>query len=336
MALGDPDKARRYLSLVRTAAQGAASAVLRLREFYRKRDDHDRAERFDVNAVMTSAMALAEPMLGDEARARGKQVRFELRLEARRELVGDADELRDAVLNLILNAVDALPPEGGTISLRTRDDDRWVVLEVSDDGCGMSEVVRQRCLEPFFTTKGKDGTGLGLPQVWGIVQRHDGQVDIHSQPGAGTTVVLTIPVDASGPRTQRPSSGRLSRRLRVLVVDDEPSSRALLHDALTLDGHEVVVAAGGAEALKAVTEERFDLLITDRSMPEMSGDSVAVRVRVADVALPIVMLTGFGDLMTPEGRPHGVDLVLPKPVTLGRLRRAITDVLAMHADDGAR
>ncbi len=333
-AVEDRAKLRRYLSMVKTAAQGAAGVVSRLREFYRKRDDHERAEPVDVNALVTTAMALAEPKWRDEAGAVGKVIRFDNRLEARRPIVGNQDELRDAVLNLILNAVDALPPRGGTLSLCTRDEPGGVVIEVGDDGCGMSDEVRRRCLEPFFSTKGEKGTGLGLPQVWGIVQRHGGDVDIRSRPGEGTTVVLTLPTGAPAEASPPPPMARVSRRLRVLVVDDEETSRALLRDALTLDGHEVVAAAGGAEGLTALSDGHFDLLITDRSMPDMSGDSVAVKARGYERDLPIVMLTGFGELMTPEGRPEGVDLVLAKPVTIGRLRQALAEALAMHEARG--
>lgn len=320
----DPAKKRRYLGMIKTAAQGAARVVMRLREYYRKRDEGERLDRVDPNALLASAKALAAPRWRDEAGALGKVVRFEERLEARQAIVGNADELRDAALNLILNAVDALPPRGGTISLRTRDAADKVVVEVADDGCGMTEEVRRRCVEPFFTTKGEHGTGLGLTQVWGIVKRHRGEVDVHSEVGQGTTVTLSLPTDEL---TVTLAPARAARPLRVLVVDDEETSRTLLHDALLHDGHSVVVAKDGAEGLAALASDPFDLLITDRSMPDMSGDAVAARAREADGRLPIVMLTGFGDLMDGSGSPPGVDLVLAKPVSLTGLRQAVHEVL---------
>lgn len=327
--LRDPDKARHYLGFVKTAAQGAARVVVRLREFYRSRDATERVDHVDPNAVMTSAMALAEPRWRDEAGAAGKVVRFDNRLEAMGRALGNADELRDALLNLILNAVDALDPRGGTVSLRTSDGLDHVTFEVHDDGCGMSEEVRLRSLEPFFTTKGDRGTGLGLPQVWGVVQRHGGQVDLQSAPGRGTTVSLMIP---TGPERVRPlldlAPPPVTPPLRVLVVDDEEGARDLLRDTLTLDGHAVVTADDGGAGLAALAAERFDLLFTDRSMPDMSGDEVAARAREAAPDLPIVMLTGFGGLMAAADRPPGVDLVLPKPVSVDALRRAVAAALA--------
>lgn len=331
----DPDKARRYLGLVKAAAQGAARVVTRLREFYRRRDEQERHEAVDPAAVLTSAMSLAEPKWRDEAGALGKAVRFEERLEARQAVLGNPEELRDAALNLVLNAVDALPAAGGTITLRTRDRGDHVALEVQDDGCGMSEEVRRRCLEPFFSTKGDRGTGLGLPQVWGIVSRHGGQVDIDSAPGRGTTVTLLLPAARRATAEEAPAEA-LGRPLAVLVVDDEEGPRGVLADALARHGHLVTLAASGAEALAALAGGRFDLLFTDRSMPDMSGDQVAAQARAAAPGLPIVMLTGFGPLMDPAERPPGVDLVLSKPVSLAALRRAVIDALAARPAEGAR
>ncbi|MBX3471019.1 MAG: PAS domain S-box protein [Planctomycetes bacterium] len=333
--LREPTKARRYLALVKAAAQGAARVVTRLREFYRRRDEQERHEAVDPAAVLTSAMSLAEPKWRDEAGALGKAVRFEERLEARQAVLGNPEELRDAALNLLLNAVDALPPAGGTITLRTRDRGDHVALEVQDDGCGMSEEVRRRCLEPFFSTKGDRGTGLGLPQVWGIVSRHGGQVDIDSAPGRGTTVTLLLPAARQAAAEEAPAEA-LGRPLAVLVVDDEEGPRGVLADALARDGHLVTLASSGAEALAALAGGRFDLLFTDRSMPDMSGDQVAAQARAAAPGLPIVMLTGFGPLMDPAERPPGVDLVLSKPVSLAALRRAVVDALAARPAEGAR
>lgn len=330
----DPDKARRYLGLVKAAAQGAARVVTRLREFYRRRDEQERHEAVDPAAVLTSAMSLAEPKWRDEAGALGKAVRFEQRLEARQAVLGNGEELRDAALNLLLNAVDALPAAGGTITLRTRDRGDHVALEVQDDGCGMPEEVRRRCLEPFFSTKGDRGTGLGLPQVWGIVSRHGGQVDIDSAPGRGTTVTLLLPAARQAAAEEAPAAA-LGRPLAVLVVDDEEGPRQVLGDALARDGHRVTLASSGAEALAALAGGRFDLLFTDRSMPDMSGDQVAAQARAAAPGLPIVMLTGFGPLMDPAERPPGVDLVLSKPVSLAALRRAVVDALAARPAEGA-
>ncbi|MCO5169585.1 MAG: PAS domain S-box protein [Planctomycetes bacterium] len=322
----DPEKARRYLGLVKAAAQGAAGVVARLREFYRKRDEQERQEAVDPGAVLTSARSLAAPKWRDEAGALGKAVRVELRLEARQAVAGNPEELRDAALNLLLNAVDALPSTGGTITLRTRDRGDHVALEVQDDGCGMSEEVRRRCIEPFFTTKGDRGTGLGLPQVWGIVSRHAGHVDIDSAPGRGTTVTLLLPA-ARQPAPEEPPAPPVGRSLAVLVVDDEEGPRRLVADALTRDGHAVTLASSGPEALGALGRGRFDLLVTDRSMPAMSGDQVAAEARAAAPGLPIVMLTGFGPLMDAADRPPGVDIVLSKPVSLEALRRAVNDAL---------
>ena len=169
------------------------------------------------------------------------------------KILGAENELRDALTNLLLNAVDAMP-DGGTITLRTRLDarDNEVIVEVQDNGVGMSETTRSRCLEPFFTTKGERGTGLGLPMVFGMVQRHGGELEIDSELGRGTTMRLIFPCAPTGMTVQRAgSSGRPQRPLRLLLIDDDPLLLRSLRDALELDEHEVVTAEGGQAGIDA-------------------------------------------------------------------------------------
>jgi CheY-like chemotaxis protein len=238
---------------------------------------------------------------------------------------GSPGELRDALVNLIINGVDALPT-GGTITVRARQDGEHVIVEVEDDGIGMTEEVRRQCLQPFFTTKGERGTGLGLGIVHGMVQRHGGTIEIESVPGQGTTFRLRLPArltPQSEPRTAQPRDG-VRRSLRVLLVDDEPMMRQAVARFLAIDDHVVETAATGREAVPKLEQLAFDLVITDRAMPEMGGDELAAVVKSLRPGTPVLMLTGFGDLMEAAGQqPVGVDLVLPKPTTLARLRVAV-------------
>jgi CheY-like chemotaxis protein len=180
---------------------------------------------------------------------------------------------------------------------------------VSDTGTGMTEEVRRRCLEPFFSTKGERGTGLGLPMVFGIVKRHRGTLDIESTVGQGTTFIVLLPADASQAREVQQRTQAPSGPLHVLVVDDEPIARDVLTEYLT------------GEKFKA---GRFALVITDRAMPEVGGDQLAAMVKEASPITPVVLLTGFGDLMNAAGeKPDGVDLVVKKPIRLGTLREVL-------------
>jgi CheY-like chemotaxis protein len=204
-----------------------------------------------------------------------------------------------------------------------------VTLRVTDTGVGMTDDVRRRCLEPFFTTKGERGTGLGLAMAYGVIQRHGGTIDIESQPGRGSTFLIRLPV-----RTEPVAPVSMireepaSRPLRVLVVDDEPVPLEVAVELLVGDGHMVEAATNGREALQRFQTGWFDVILTDWAMPEMNGLELAFNIkRFAPQKPVIIMLTGFGEISRDTGdRPPDVDLVIGKPITLPALRDALAIV----------
>ena len=189
-ARGDEATALEYLRIINTAGRDGAHVVSRLRDFYRPRGASDMFETLDLNEIITQSLALARPRCAK--RESHHSVRFETDLDGSATIAGIGAELREALTNLIFNAVDAIPGEG-VITLRTRQQDLEVILEVIDTGAGMSADVRQRCLEPFFTTKGDHGTGLGLAMVFGIIKRHQATLEIDSEPDQGTTFRIRLP-----------------------------------------------------------------------------------------------------------------------------------------------
>ncbi|OGG56204.1 MAG: hypothetical protein A3F84_16430 [Candidatus Handelsmanbacteria bacterium RIFCSPLOWO2_12_FULL_64_10] len=332
-SLGNQEKATHYLQSIHTAAQDAAGVVKRLSEFYRRRDEREVLLPVKLNPLVEQVISLTQPRWREQALANGITVDVEADLQEVPIISGDEVGLREALTNLIFNAVDAMPHDG-TITLRTRPDGERVVLEVSDTGAGMTEEVRKRCLEPFFTTKGERGTGMGLAMVYGIVQRHKGEIDIQSEPGRGTTFTLRLPVRVEQRTEKRPQETEVRvRPLRVLIVDDDPAIGELIAEYLASDGHTAERAASGREGLEKFRGERFDLVVTDRAMPEMSGDQMAVAAKQIAPGVPVLMLTGFGDMMQVSGeRPRDVDFILGKPVTHARLR----EVLAKVGDKGGK
>jgi CheY-like chemotaxis protein len=194
----------------------------------------------------------------------------------------------------------------------------------------MTDEVRRQCLEPFFTTKGDRGTGMGLPMAHGIIQRHEGRLEIETGPGRGARFLIRLPVHVEqAVEAPRPSTELPARALRVLVVDDEPMVREVMTAILQADGHHVQEAAHGREGLERFRTGEFDVVLIDRAMPEMNGDQLAVAIKRHTPRVPVVLLTGFGDLMNATGdRPEGVDLVLSKPITLTELRQALATVTA--------
>jgi PAS domain S-box-containing protein len=334
-------RAREYLQTISSAIQDVASTVVRMREFYRQREPQLSLAPVQLNELVEQVLNLTRARWSDIPQQRGIVVLA--RTDLAKDLptiMGVESEIREALTNLILNAVDAMP-DGGTLTLRTRvaedsasafgPSTSSVCVEVLDTGLGMDEETQRRCLEPFFTTKGERGTGLGLAMVYGMAQRHSVEIEIESALGKGTMMrlsfVLTKPGD-QGPVL--PESFRsVTVRLRILVVDDDPMLLKSVCDVLEGDGHMVVTANGGQAGIDAFTTrfksgEPFDVVITDLGMPYIDGRKVAATVKGMSSSTPVIMLTGWGHRLKAEGEvPESVDRVLSKPPKLVELRDAL-------------
>jgi len=325
------ERATHYLQTIHVAARDAARIVGRLRDFYRSRTDLEPRIPIEVTRLVEDVIAFTQPSWRDQARSRGIRIQLDLDLTPVAPIVGGDAEMREALTNLILNAVDALP-EGGIIRVSTRMDGAAVVIEVSDTGIGMTPDVRERCFEPFYSTKGERGTGMGLAIVYGIVQRHDGSIEVDSEPGHGTTFRIRLPSQTAPAEVALESSDNPGRVLRVLLVDDEPVVRETVAAYLLHDGHMVETAVDGRDAWSKFCAGAYDLVITDSAMPEIPGSQLARAIKGLSPGTPIIGLTGFGEMMEKKGDPPGaLDLVVSKPITLAALRRAISHVLAAAA-----
>jgi signal transduction histidine kinase len=324
--LDDRAVALKYLRLVRTAAKDATAVVGRLREFYRQRDETELFEPVDLPEALTEAISMTQPKWHDEALAQGLHIMVEQDFQPVPTIACHSGEIREVVTNLLFNAVDALPL-GGRIVVRTYSREQKAVFEVQDDGIGMTEEVRARCLEPFVTTKGERGTGLGLAMVYGIVQRHHGEIEIESKLGEGTLVRVQLPFYRGANAAQATDGTSVSSKLRILLVDDEQVVREVIALFLRHQAHEVEVTSSAIEALRLVREQKFDLVITDHAMPGMTGGNFVATLRSAGFQIPILMLTGFGELMTTsDSIPTGVTKLVNKPVTMEDLRSAIAAI----------
>jgi signal transduction histidine kinase len=326
--LDNKTEARRCLEMLRTSAKDAASVVARLREFYRPVETDEEFPLVDLAKIVQQAVALTEPKWRRQTQATGVTVDVVAETKASPFVAGQESALREVLTNLIFNAVDAMP-QGGRISLETSIEADDALIRVRDTGTGMTESVRQRCLEPFFSTKGERGTGLGLSMVYGIIERHRGKLEIESAPGQGTTFIIRLPI-ADTIATQNPeTSSQVGSKssLNVLIVDDEPRVLEVVSAYLRCDGHSVSTAASGREGLEKFRRNHFDLVVLDRVMPEMSGDQTARIIKQVNERIPVIMLTGFGALIDVSGSQSTVDVVLNKPVTLDALRRTIGKLL---------
>ena len=322
-----------YLKTINTAARDSALIANRLRDFHRPRQEGDIFLPVDPIKEAKEAALITQPRWKSQTQAAGKAITMLLELEAVPAVAGNAAELREVFTNLILNSVDAMP-EGGTITLRTRRLPEAVLVEVSDTGVGMTEQVSERCMEPFFTTKGEANSGLGLSTVYGIVKRHEGHLDIVSEPGKGTTFFLRLPLaggTAGIGRQSEARGGRVGRPLRILLVEDDPLVRELVAEYLRRDEHEVSTAVNGAEALEMYIAEGFDLVVTDLALDGMNGERLAGEIKSRGTT-PVIMLTGFAETLLAEGRrPDKVDVLLRKPLSPGDLWQAVAQVMTEPA-----
>lgn len=314
-----------YLHTIITAGLDASRMVARLREFYRPNEKNEPRAVVQLNELIKQAVATTRPKWHAESLGADVAIRVETELADVPPIMADASELRDALMNLIFNAVDAMP-KGGTIRLSTSFNGQHIVLRVRDTGIGMPEEVRRHCLEPFFTTKGEAGTGLGLAMVYGIVERHGGQLEIESVPGLGTTFIISLP-PAVNPASQTPVLGApATGPLKILVADDQPEMCAVMTSYLSNDHHDVRTVTSGRAALDEVHERSFDLLITDHIMPEMSGKQLAAAVKKDSPETRVIMLTSIIDKANCKGS-RVVDRIVTKPVQLTDLRQAIAEVM---------
>ena len=324
MLQSGPEREIAYLRHMIDAAQDATHVVSRLREFYRPATCNDVRVPVDLNEISQQAVSLTSPKWKGKARSDGVQIEVLTNLQASNCVAGNASELREVLTNLIFNAVDAMP-NGGKIVVTTAREGKFATIAVSDSGTGMSEEDRARCLEPFFTTKGERGTGLGLSVVYGIIHRHGGTIEITSEIGRGTTFNISLPVAA--PELQAcpaPVDAGVARALRILVADDQEVICELIAEYLRADGHAVEIACDGNDALQKFDPARFDLVVTDQSMPGLSGEQLARAINKSAGGTPVILLTGFGDEMQARGAlPEGIRLIVGKPVSAADLRRAV-------------
>jgi PAS domain S-box-containing protein len=345
----EPDlspRARGHLETIQRAIDDVAQTVARMREFYRQREPESMLLPVDMNALVRQIVDLTRARWSDMAQRRG--IAIEMRTELAADLptiMGADNEIREALTNLIFNAVDAMP-NGGPLTVRTRvvrDDEarslesparEFVQLEVVDAGIGMDEDTRRRCLEPFFTTKGERGTGLGLAMVYGTTQRHSANIEIESAVGKGTTMRLSFPIPTVSATDSEVSimAGPVPP-MRVLVVDDDPLVLESLRETLSADGHGVTTADGGQAGIDTFLAAHaqgnpFPVVITDLGMPYVDGRSVSMAIKTASPETIVLMLTGWGQRLVAEGDiPPHVDHVLSKPPKLRAVREALAQCL---------
>jgi signal transduction histidine kinase/CheY-like chemotaxis protein len=315
---------QRSLRVMERAALDGGETVRRLRQFGSPVDPAA-SETVDLSSIALEATEVTRTRWENEAQAEDRPIVLEPRLEEGCWVLGRGSELREVFVNLILNAVDAMP-RGGTLSISVFRDGDSVRGWVQDSGVGMDEEVRRRIFDPFFTTKGDRGTGLGMSVTYAIIRRHQGEISVFSELGFGTRMEMTFALALAPAAVAEvlPSGEKAHASLRVLVVDDEPSVRDLLADIVRALGHAAESFDSAVTALGRIERGSHDLILSDVGMPGMTGWEFARRVRTLDPDVTIVFVTGWGEEITPEAAEEaGGNLVVPKPFTLEQIAAAL-------------
>jgi signal transduction histidine kinase/ActR/RegA family two-component response regulator len=332
----EPELAR-GLETIRQAALDGAHTVRRIQEFTRTRRTRP-FRRVDLLHVVGEVVEMTRPRWKDEAQSRGVSYDVEIEPGPVPWVAGRPEELREVFTNLLTNALEAMP-SGGRLVFGLGTEEGSAIATVRDTGVGMSPDTARRVFEPFFTTKGPQGSGLGLAVVWGIVTRHGGTVEVESQPGRGAMFTVRLP---AAPGLPAPPSGsakpaRPARPARVLVVDDEAGVRAILRELLSSEGYTVVDVPDGPTGLALCDTEAIDVVLSDVSMPGMSGWEMAEACRARFPELPFGLITGWGDHLDPvKLERHGVRFVVAKPFESADVLRRVDDALATGGHGGPR
>jgi signal transduction histidine kinase/ActR/RegA family two-component response regulator len=330
----DPAKIEAGLELIIKSAEDGAHIIRRIQDFARQRPSRE-FEVISVAELLKDACEMTRPRW--EARSEFAPVRFVLHADCEAHVKGDPVELREVLVNMIYNAIDAMP-SGGEVSVSTQETRERVVLHITDTGTGMGPDVKQRLFDPFFTTKGKAGTGMGLAVSFGIIRRHEGSIEVDSEPGRGTTFKISLPkVVAELPEAKGSDSTDIQvaaseDKVRVLVVDDETHVREVLIEALEADDCEVVSAQSGeiALALYDQYEGRFDAVFTDIGMPDMNGWELVTEIRERSKTMPIAIISGWADAISVQTRNAvKADWVVAKPFDINKIS-AIAEEIAQR------
>jgi CheY-like chemotaxis protein len=326
----DAEKMNSGIEMIIKSAEDGAHIIRRIQDFARKQPSR-RFQMVSVATLMKDVCEMSRPRW--ESRVDGPQIRVALVADCTASVMGDAVELREVLVNMIYNAIDAMP-SGGEIRMGSQEVNGRVVLMIADNGTGMTPEVKSRLFDPFFTTKGKGGTGMGMAVSFGIIRRHNGSIDVESEPGRGTTFRISLPVAEGVPAntdtgSAKPEPAGAEDRIQVLVVDDEVAVREVLREALEAEGCDVVAAESGEMALKIYDSRKgsLDVIFTDIGMPEMSGWELASEIRKRSATIPLAIVSGWADAISCDARQAmKADWVVPKPFDIATIAGIANEV----------
>ena len=315
------------LEAIEKATLEGRATVRRLQDFTHV-SSRSEQERIDLREVVREAIETTSPAWKSMAHKKGVTIELHSDLNSIPRMNGNREELKEAVSNVILNAVDALP-KGGNIWISTQQSEDKVVLRIADDGIGMDSNIKEKVFFPFYSTKGTRGSGMGLSIVYGIMLRHQAEISLESSPGKGAEFTFKFGVQekAESPGTKEISPTNRSG-LRILLVDDDPALLEVVEDMIDYLGHFCSKTDSGRTAIEMLAKESFDLVITDLGMPDVNGWDVAGFCKRERPDMPVILISGWGAQIDAREAGERVDAVLAKPFRMEEFEETIDSVFS--------
>lgn len=316
------------ISNIFNAVNNGARILERMYEYTKTKEDGLQFIQIDIKDLVEASIDFIMPRWKNLAQEKGVTYQIDKKgLIKGLGMQGDPYKLQEVLINIIKNALDAMP-EGGKISFRTWKKDRNVFVSISDNGEGMPEEALKKIFDPFFTTRRPERTGLGMSASYGIVTRHGGSINIESKIGKGSIFTLKFPfskVKVSPVVTAKPANQAKVKALNILVVDDNQNMGLLINELLSEEGHNVKSVSNGAEAIELLRSERFDLLLSDLIMPEVTGYDVISSLDKLDKRPKVGIITGWGER---HKALEQVDFIIKKPFDLSELTNHINNIFS--------
>jgi len=322
---------KKGLEVIEKASLDGAETVRRIQEFARRRDDDKYFTLVDMTKVIDNALEFTKLRWKNDAESKGIKIKIKKKLSILPSVSGSEAELREVIVNIINNAIDAMP-QGGDITIKTFKEDNHACIKVKDTGTGVPQTMRERIFDPFFTTKGPQSSGLGMSVSYGIIGRHRGSIAVDSVEGKGSTFTIEIPFSEKTEEEEKVkpiSSGQ--KKVKILIVEDEEDVRNLLKDILTHEGHGVETASDGKRGIEKFKKKGFDMVLTDLGMPGMSGWQVAEKIKGINGKVPVVLTTGWNiELEEREIKDKWVDLVIQKPFEVDQVLNIVQEGIILR------
>ena len=314
---------------IESAAGEILNTARRLESISKRENDPSDVILFDLKNVVQIAISSVNPKLQDLAERGNPKINLKTYLRSVSSIEGNPDEIRDVIINLLLNAVEAMP-QGGDLYLTSEENAGYANIYIQESGVGIPDHIRERILDPYYTTKGDDGIGLGLSLSYAIIRRHGGDIEVTSQKDQGTIFTVRLPLATQRQKTKhRPGKGKIKNAI-ILIIEGEDIIRELLSQLFVSKGHRVVKATSGLEGLHELKKKKFDLVMADSKTLDLDGAGLVRKIKKVNRELPVVLMAENEANDSLNNKESGADLVICKPLDMNKVVKQVVDLLVFR------